>query len=105
MDDTLLFSSWEDGNLETWWRVVNIILLGVGLSLTSSKTSLIVYLNIDDLAFYTNILGCSMGSLPFNHLGLSIGGGRNRKEVWNAFEERFKYKIDGGICPFPKGAS
>ena len=39
-------------------------------------------------------MGCSVDSLPFNYLGFSIGGGHNRKEMWNTLEERFRYKID-----------
>ena len=87
-DDTLLFSSWEDGNLETWWKVINIFILGADLSLNRSKTSLIsINLNIGDLAPYTNSMGFSVDSLPFNYLGFSFGGGRNRKEMWNTLEE------------------
>ena len=92
---TLLFSSWEDGNLETWWKVINIFLLGAGLSLNRSKMSLInINLNSGDLTPYSNSMGCSVDSLPFKYLGFSIGGGRNRKEMWNTLEERFRYKID-----------
>lgn len=81
-DDTLLFSYLEDGNLETWRRPEG------GLPLNSFKTSLIgINLNSDDLASCTNILGCSVDSLPFNYLGFSTGEGRNRKEVWNALKE------------------
>ena len=76
-------------------EVINIFLLGVGLSLNRSKMSLIgINLNNDDLAPCINSLGCSIDSLPFNYLGFTIGGGRNRKEMWNALEERFRYKID-----------
>ena len=76
-------------------EVINIFLLGVGLSLNKSKTSLIdINLNSDDLTPYTNSLRCSVESLLFNYMGFSIGGGCNRKEMWNALEERFIYKID-----------
>ena len=81
--------------METWWKVINIFLLGVSLSLNRSKTSLIgINLNSGDLAPYTNSMGCSVDSLPFNYLGFSIGGGHNKKEMWNTPEERFRYKID-----------
>ncbi|TYK28534.1 hypothetical protein E5676_scaffold629G001780 [Cucumis melo var. makuwa] len=40
-DNTLLFSVWEEGNLEAWWRVINLFLLGAGLSLKFAKTSLV----------------------------------------------------------------
>ena len=81
--------------METWRKVINIFLLGAGLSLNRSKTSLIgINLNSGDLAPYSNSMGCSVDSLPFNYLGFSIGGGHNRKEMWNTLEERFRYKID-----------
>ena len=81
-DDTLLFSFWEDGNLETWWKVINIFLLEVDLSLNIFKIFLIgINLNSCDLAPYTNFMGCSVDSFPFNYLNFSIGGGRNRKEM------------------------
>ncbi|TYK10100.1 protein PIR [Cucumis melo var. makuwa] len=47
----------EDGNLGTWWKVIDIFLVGAGLSLNSSKTSLIgINLNSDNLAPYANSL-------------------------------------------------
>ncbi|TYK07812.1 hypothetical protein E5676_scaffold1737G001060 [Cucumis melo var. makuwa] len=55
MEDTLLFSSWENCNLETWWKVINLFLLGVGLSLDISKKSLIgINLDNADLAPYAS---------------------------------------------------
>ena len=81
--------------METWWKVIDIFLLEVGLSLNRSKTSLIgINLNSGDLAPYSNSMWCSVGSLPFNYLGFSIGGSRNRKEMWNTLEEQFRYIID-----------
>ncbi|TYK01560.1 LINE-1 retrotransposable element ORF2 protein [Cucumis melo var. makuwa] len=54
----------------------------------AQKTSLIG-INLDStvLAPYASTLGYVVDSIAFNYLGFSIGGGRNRKEVWNALEE------------------
>lgn len=78
VDDTLLLSSWDDGNLEVWWNVVNLFLLGSGLSLNVAKT---INLNRAETDSFATKFGCKVDSLPFTYLGFSTGGACNVKEV------------------------
>ena len=81
--------------MENWWKVINIFLMGAGLSLNRAKTSLIdINLSSGDLARFSESTRCSVDCLPYKYLGFSIGGGHNRKEMWNTLEERFRYKFD-----------
>ena len=105
-DDTLLFSSWENGNLETWWQVINLFLLSVELSLNRSNTSLIsINLDSADLAPYARTSGCMMDNLPFNYLGFSIGGVVIGKRFGTLLKSDSDIKlVDGGMCLAPKVA-
>lgn len=78
-----------------WWSVVNLFLLGSGLSLNVSKTSLIwVNLSFEEIDFHTSILGCKVENFPFDYLGFPIGGKHGAMVAWEALEEKFKMKID-----------
>lgn len=71
-DDIFIFCSWCDENLRAWWSIVNLFLLGSGLSLNASKTSLIgINLSDDKVASSASafLLGCKSDKLPFIYSG------------------------------------
>ena len=93
-DDTLILreKSWE--NIRAM-RVVLLLFEALsGLKVNFSK-SLLVGMNVamSWLNEAAMVLNCKVGSIPFMHLGLPIGGNARRLSFWKPFLNRFKSRL------------
>lgn len=58
-DDTIIFCPGDYDCLRNWWDILNIFMLGPGLSINLSKTSLIgINVEVDEVKHHAASLGC-----------------------------------------------
>ena len=57
------------------------------------KSSLLLLGRVDDVEGLAFELGCSIGSLPTEYLGLPLGAKHKEARVWDGVEERFRRRL------------
>ncbi|KAE8677976.1 Puromycin-sensitive aminopeptidase [Hibiscus syriacus] len=98
-DDLIIFSKDSTRDLRNVRRVLLIYELLVGLKLNLVK-SMIYGINVEDgeLATWANDIGCSVGYLPSDYLGLPLGHRRNSASMWEPIVARFNAKLSGWMA-------
>nr|CCA66235.1 hypothetical protein [Beta vulgaris subsp. vulgaris] len=94
-DDTLIFCAPRIDYLQNIKKVLILFHLASGLQINFHKSSLIG-INVSNqwMKDATASLLCKGGSLPFNYLGLPIGGDSSRIKTWEPILERISKKLD-----------
>ena len=64
-----------------------------GLRINLDKSSLLPVGRVENEENLANELGCKIGSLPVEYLGLPLGAKRKASSVWDGVEERFRKRL------------
>ena len=64
-----------------------------GLNINLEKGSLLPVGRVDDVEGLAFELGCNIGSLPTEYLGLPLGAKHKEARVWDGVEERFRRRL------------
>ena len=92
-DDTLVFcEDTEDQMTYLSWILAWFEAMS-GLSINLDKSSLIPVGRVENVENLAIELGCKIGYLPAEYLGLPLGAKRNASSVWDGVEERFRKKL------------
>ncbi|GMI83351.1 hypothetical protein HRI_002004400 [Hibiscus trionum] len=95
-DDLIVFAKAEERQVLNIKRLLRIFELASGLSLNLKKTSL-VGVNVEESAVrnWVELIGCSVGSLPFSYLGIPLGASRNCASLWQLIIDKIQSKLEG----------
>ncbi|KAM0018703.1 putative RNA-directed DNA polymerase [Helianthus debilis subsp. tardiflorus] len=89
-DDALIMGKWCRENVENTARVLRCFHLCSGLKINIHKSSLIgVGVNDSAVETMTKVLGCRMGMVPFDYLGIKVGANMNREHNWKGVMDVF----------------
>ncbi|XP_026420637.1 uncharacterized protein LOC113316705 [Papaver somniferum] len=69
-----------------------------GLKVNTSKTRLVAVGDVPDLYSWATKLGCSIDTLPFIYLGMTLGAKSGSKGIWDPIIEKF----DARLSPWRK---
>nr|KAJ0195447.1 hypothetical protein LSAT_V11C700350330 [Lactuca sativa] len=93
-DDTILMGSWSFENAKNLIRILRCFELSSGLKVNMSKSKLFRFgAQNCELELVARNLNCSIGSLPFIYLGLSVGASMARAVHWNPIIEKFQTRL------------
>ncbi|GMI70240.1 hypothetical protein HRI_000693300 [Hibiscus trionum] len=82
-DDLLMFCSAATGEIRNVKRVFRLFEIASGLKLNLNKCSLFgINIDVDSLKCWASVVGCSVGTLPSEYLGLPLGPKRNSAALW-----------------------
>jgi hypothetical protein len=71
-DDTLIFCGADPNHLGNWRSLFLLFEAVSGLKMNLAKLELVLVGSVDNVAGLAWILGCGVGSLPLNYLGLPL---------------------------------
>ncbi|GJX72943.1 RNA-directed DNA polymerase, eukaryota, reverse transcriptase zinc-binding domain protein [Tanacetum coccineum] len=95
-DDVIIFSDWNQQDMDNIIRILNIFYLASGLRININKSNLygvgVFHSEVDNMAAGT---GCSPSYLPFSYLGLPIGSNMSHISNWKVLIDRFKSRLSG----------
>ena len=92
-DDTLVFcKDTEEHMTHLCWILAWFEALS-GLNINLEKSSLLLVGRVDDVEGLAFELGCNIGSLPTEYLGLPLGAKHKEARVWDGVEERFRRRL------------
>ena len=92
-DDTLVFcKDTEDQMTHLCWILAWFEALS-GLKINLEKSSLLPVGRVEDVDGCALELGCKIGSLPTEYLGLPLGAKHKDTKVWDGVEERFRNRL------------
>nr|XP_043618453.1 uncharacterized protein LOC122590149 [Erigeron canadensis] len=91
--DCTFMGEWSDENLRKITRILRVFYIVFGLKINLNKSNLFgIGLSEAEVKRMVVVLKCKDGVLPFDHLGIRIGGNMNRVVNWdflvNIFESR-----------------
>lgn len=80
-DDTLFLGKWSTANVKNLMRLLRCFHISSSLSINFSKSRVIgVGVSSQEVGDLARELSCIDENLPFNYLGLSMGGSMTRKK-------------------------
>ena len=89
LDDTFVFcKDFEEQMTHLCWILAWFEAL-LGLKINMEKSSLLPVGRVEDVDRLAFELGCNIGSLPTEYLGLPLGAKHKAAGVWDGVEERF----------------
>lgn len=98
-DDTLFLGEWSTVNAKNLMRLLRCFHISSGLSINFSKRRVIgVGVSSQEVGGFARVLSCIDENLPFNYLGLSVGGSMTRKNNWQCLVDKFKNKLSYSIA-------
>ena len=68
------------------------------MNINLEKSYLLPGDRVDDVGRLAFELGCNIGSLPIEYLGLPLGAKHKATRVWDGVEERFRRRLDLWKC-------
>ena len=83
MEDQMAYLSW----ILAWFEALS------GLRINLDKSSLIPVGRVENEEILAIELGCKIGYLPTEYLGLPLGAKRKASSVWDRVEERFRKRL------------
>ncbi|XP_020267043.1 uncharacterized protein LOC109842598 [Asparagus officinalis] len=93
-DDTIIFSRANPSDMVTLKTILSIFASISGLCANHQKSNLFYLGKIPQKGnSMAEILGCTVGSLPFSYLGLPLKRGTLTKREWQPLLESFKKKL------------
>ncbi|KAK9067117.1 hypothetical protein SSX86_014442 [Deinandra increscens subsp. villosa] len=93
-DDVLFIGNWSASSLLNINRILRCFFLSSGLKINLSKSCIYnIGRNEAEVNYVANSLGCSLGTFPFNYLGIPIGGNMNTAKNWKPVFDKFKSRL------------
>ncbi|XP_057786229.1 uncharacterized protein LOC131003700 [Salvia miltiorrhiza] len=94
-DDTVFLMEDDERNAVAVKRILRVFQLLSGLAVNFKKCCLFgVGVEEDKIEMMAAILGCDVGSLPFNYLGIKVGSKGKKVADWKYLVEKVRKKID-----------
>jgi len=94
-DDTVFFSEDSYTNVMTLKSILRGFELALGLKIYFHKSKLTgITVQSYNLACYTKTLNCTQMGLPFNYLGLEVGGNPRKKKFWEPVLNKLKVRLN-----------
>ncbi|XP_057793331.1 uncharacterized protein LOC131009951 [Salvia miltiorrhiza] len=95
-DDTIFLLAANEGNVNFIKRILLLFQFLSGLKINFDKSNLMaVGVENTCLRRWAGYLNCKEGSLPFNYLGIKVGGRMNSSVEWSCVVEKVLRKIRG----------
>ncbi|KAJ0469537.1 putative RNA-directed DNA polymerase [Helianthus annuus] len=94
VDDALIMGGWSKANVLKTNRLLRVFYLCSGLRINIHK-SLIFGLGVDGkvVGEMAAILGCKVGTLPFEYLGILVGANMNRISHWDSVLDTVRNRL------------
>nr|GEX16923.1 putative reverse transcriptase domain, ribonuclease H-like domain, aspartic peptidase domain protein [Tanacetum cinerariifolium] len=93
-DDVVIVLDWNKEDMDNIIRVLNVFYLASRLKININKSNVYsVRVSIEEIESMASLPECSLGSLPFNYLGLPIGANMNKVSRWNTLVDRSRAKL------------
>ena len=93
-DDTLFLCEDTLGNVLTLKAILRGFELASGLKINFHKSKLAgINVQSGSIGCYTKTLNCKQMEVPFNYLGLEVGGNPRRKQFWDPVINKLKAKL------------
>ena len=93
VDDTLVFYKDSEGHMTHLCWILAWFEALPGLNINLEKSFLLPVGRVDDVEMLAFELGCNIGSLPTEYLGLPLGAKHKATRVWDGVEERFRRRL------------
>lgn len=94
-DDTIVFCPYNSEIIDRWWEILNLIMVGSGLSLNLGKTSIVgINMCLEDVTVWVAKFGYQVDSLPISYLGYPLGGNHHQKTFWDPLIDIFRAKFE-----------
>ena len=93
-DDAILTGSWDAGNAKNMVRILKCFQICSGLKVNLKKSSIMgVGVNKEDIDRLAQWLNCKSSSIPFNNLGLPVGGKMTKVTSWQPIIDKFNMRL------------
>ncbi|KAJ0568314.1 putative RNA-directed DNA polymerase [Helianthus annuus] len=93
-DDVIFLGKWSFGNALNLRRILRCFFLVSGLKVNLAKCSVFgVGINDEEVELMADCMNSKKGSLPFKHLGLTVGANMNLIRNWKSVIDIFKSRL------------
>ncbi|KAL9687275.1 hypothetical protein QQ045_031674 [Rhodiola kirilowii] len=93
-DDTVIFCDVGLEEIKSLRRLLKSFEAASGLKINFSKSKCVgIGVKEDELRMYAQNLGCDIGSLPMDYLGIPVGADPGRLKTWAPVLNKFKLKL------------
>lgn len=93
-DDALIMGKWSENNILVVARILRIFYLCSGLKFNIHKSFLYgTGVANEDVENMASVVGCRLGSFPFDYLGVSVGANMNRINGWRKVVDVFEARL------------
>ncbi|KAJ0539673.1 putative RNA-directed DNA polymerase [Helianthus annuus] len=93
-DDCVLIGEWARNNIKKVTLLLRCFYICSGLKINMKKSSLFgVGVAPSDIEEMADLLNCSVGSMPFLHLGILVGAKMSRVANWNFIFDIFESRL------------
>lgn len=95
-DDVLITGAWDEKNLKVISNAFRFFYCISGLKINFHKSSLIgVGVTGTEVTRFASLVGCKAEKLPFQYLGIPIGGSAKRLSFWDPIINKFNKRLAG----------
>ncbi|PWA40160.1 RNA-directed DNA polymerase, eukaryota, Reverse transcriptase zinc-binding domain protein [Artemisia annua] len=85
---------WSEDNIKSVARVLRVFNICSGLKINIHKSHLFgIGVNMGEVEGMAGILGCQVGALPFEYLGIRVGANMNLISNWTPVVETIKNRL------------
>ncbi|XP_023729370.1 uncharacterized protein LOC111877058 [Lactuca sativa] len=93
-DDALFIGEWSEQNIKNLARVLRCFHVSSGLKVNFNKSNVYgIGAHTTEVACWARPLGSDPSTLPFNYLGVPVGGNMKLKKHWKPMVDRFHGKL------------
>ncbi|KAL9678706.1 hypothetical protein QQ045_016555 [Rhodiola kirilowii] len=93
-DDTVLFCKAEMHEVQNLKVILKAFGVCSGLEINFGKSRCIgIGLETEETKRFADVIGCPIGSLPMNYLGMQVGANPGRLSTWKPILHKFKQKL------------
>ncbi|PWA56609.1 RNA-directed DNA polymerase, eukaryota, Reverse transcriptase zinc-binding domain protein [Artemisia annua] len=94
-DDALLMGVWSRENIEKVARILRVFHLCSGLKINIHKSHLFgIGVNGGEIEDMAAVLGCRVGNIPFDYLGIRVGANMNKISQWSTAPAKVLEQMD-----------
>ncbi|GJR18634.1 RNA-directed DNA polymerase, eukaryota, reverse transcriptase zinc-binding domain protein [Tanacetum coccineum] len=93
-DDAIFMGQWNQANIDTLIRVLDVFHRASGLRINISKSKLLgISVEASKLDQAAAKIGCAVLNTPFTYLGSRVGGHMSRIQAWNDIIEGMVFRL------------
>lgn len=95
-DDTIFFSMGDESQMVSFFSVVRLFRVLLGLRVNLEKSSVAgICANSSQVQQVVALLGCGIETFPMKYLGLPLGGNPRSEVFWNPIVEMIGKRLEG----------